>query len=118
MIRLISLLAFLSIACGATATLPTAAPHVTNYGEVEIVVPLPTLTPFVPVSRQVITLGKLNVRSCPSTQCAALGVLDEGTVVEVGALITNDDWNCHLWYPMSWTAQVGYICSEWTADVE
>ena len=112
---LLSVLALAVLACGAT--LPTQpAPVDTISPPVMVVRVLPTLTPFVPVMEQVVTLGKLNVRSCPSTlTCGAIGVLDEGVIVTVGEMIVNDDNNCHKWYPVQWKTQVGYICQEWTS---
>lgn len=101
-------------ACGAVSTLPIQPTPVDTVQAAQSVRVLPTLTPFVPVMDTVTTLGTLNVRACPSTQCAVIGWYEEGAEVTVGKIITNDDWNCWKWYPVQWRTQTAYICAEWT----
>jgi hypothetical protein len=108
--RLIAALSLASLACGYSAAIPTAAPtvRVTAYAE-------PTAPPVIFTEREhgqlVRTLGKLNVRACPSTSCAVLYVLDMGAAVYVDDAVQGD--GCQLWYPLA--DNEGFICKDWTS---
>jgi hypothetical protein len=96
-----------SLACGATlpkeqvrlkvpTQLPTAQPTHLLIG----------VTPV--VLHGVVTADILNIRKLPTTDSVSLGVLHNGTVVEIGAIVVNNNPNCRAWYPYSG----GWICAD------
>lgn len=114
--QFITFLCLASIACGSMAALPTAISTIRPAVYTE-----PTEPQYIPVrdterGEIVKTLGKLNVRSCPSTDCGVLRVMAEGESAYVGQLIINDDWNCHKWLPL--LSEPGFICQEWTGKID
>lgn len=108
----------LSLACGQS-TLPTATPTTQ---------PAPTAAQVAEVKAQivsqvtaevgqVVTLDRLNVRLCPSTDdtiCPPVTSYETGAIVEVGEIIRNTDTNCPRWYPVMWQGKGAFICAEWT----
>lgn len=129
---IISVVVLVSLACGMQAALPTSEPvsipyEVTetkelrrtsaNFGEhTEVELHCgPTITPDFSSVKLGRTTGQLNVRQCPSTSSAILGVLETGTSVEIGAEVLSQDtgYRCPRWYPIVWQGQDGWICSGW-----
>jgi len=108
-IALSTLLLFV-IACGQS-TLPTATQPAPTAAMVKASQPTAQATETV---RQVTTLGQVNIRSCPATDCEVLGVVEMGTVLEVGAMVTNAVIDCPRWYPVMYNGRGAFICAEWT----
>ena len=98
--------AFSILACG---TLPPTVNKLeydyTSTPEV-IIEPMPTI-------HTVQTLGKLNVRECPSTSCAVVGVLEADVYIRVGALVTNEIVDCSRWYPLEWRGKRAWVCADY-----
>ncbi len=61
------------------------------------------------------TLGKLNVRECPSTSCAVVGVLEADVYIRVGAMVTNEIVDCNRWYPLEWRGKRAWVCADWVS---
>ena len=106
----------LSLACGQS-TLLTATPtppQPTAAMVAEVKAEIVQVTAEV---GQVVTLDRLNIRLCPSTDdtiCPPVTSIETGAVVEVGAIIRNTDPNCPRWYPVMWQGKGAFICAEWT----
>ena len=102
----------LSLACGQ-ATLPQE-PIYTPQAKASIQNPVFTPTAATTETVQTVTaLGKVNVRTCPATSCEVIGVVEAGTVLEVGAEIKNDIIDCPRWYPVVYNGRGAFVCSEW-----
>ncbi len=111
-IALSTLLLFV-IACGQS--LPTATqPAPTQPTAAQIAEVKAEIVQVTAEVSQVTTLGQVNIRSCPATDCEVLGVVELGTVLEVGALVTNAVIDCPRWYPVMYNGRGAFICAEWT----
>ena len=109
--RIILILVLVSLACGVATTLPTQPAPTRALPRVNAA-PVPD---HVPDSRQMVTIGKLNLRSCPSTACSVSVVLEAETIVQITGKLYIDDTqiDCNRWYPVRWQGVDGYVCAGW-----
>lgn len=124
---LIVILALISLSCGVQTALPTSEP-VSNALVKSVNTPQPTATEVrvefadqcgvkpdfsAPVFTH--TLGKLNIRECPSTSSPVVGILEAGTEIEAGAVIetSGTGYNCNRWRPIAYEGKARYVCAEW-----
>jgi len=101
-----------SLACGQAVEVPanTLPAKVSVQPTMLTDTPVPTLTAFIPTVLQVVvTADTLNVREYPATSAEVLEVLPRGTILTVGAMITNDCGDCQTWYPIQ---SGGWVCAD------
>lgn len=62
-------------------------------------------------------LGRLNIRSAPTTGADVLGWYEQGASVDViGAVIeTPEVLDCPRWYKVEWRGGAGYVCAGWVS---
>ena len=111
-----SLMALLSLACGAIVLPVTGArvnmPIYKNTAQPNHVV---TVNKMVTATPEYYALSRLNVRECPSTDCKVIGYFEERGRVTVYGMTETPLLPCPRWYHVRWGEDGGWSCAGWVS---
>lgn len=107
---LIVILVLLSLSCAAQTVPIQNKPSLASISIKPTQSSTPTESP-----KTVETIGQVNIRVCPATNCEVLDVAKKGMKLTVVGNVryTNDTVNCDIWQNVDWKGQTAYVCNRW-----